>query len=507
MKYFFYLFSAVVLLAAFVSCKGNKDASGPIAVVPNPVSVEYGGRGVKIPSGATMPRLYESVDKKLAAEEYILDTRRGRVKIRGGSDTAVFWGRQTLLQIIAQVRKQGGNRIPGVLIHDKPAFAYRGAHLDCCRHFFTVDEVKGFIDMIALHKINVFHWHLTEDQGWRAEIKQYPRLTEVGSVRAETLVGHYGSKEYDGTPYGGFYTQDEMRDVVAYAAERFVTVIPEIEMPGHASAALASYPELGCRGADYPYKVQTTWGIFPEVFCAGNPETVTFLEKVFDEICDIFPSEYIHIGGDEAPREEWEKCPKCQALMKEKGFTREAELQSYLVTTIEQYLAGKGRKIIGWDEILDGGVSQSATVMSWRGAKGGIAAAKMGNDVVMTPNIYFYLDYYQTSDPQGNEEPLAIGGCLPLRKCYSFDPFDLLADSEKTHIKGIQANIWTEYIATFDKVQHMALPRLAALAEVAWSNGNRTEYDDFVDRIVRSLLPIYDERGYNYAPYAFKDIE
>ena len=374
MKIIFKALLAGLLLALFVSC-GSNDTQADLKIVPNPVSVEYGGRGVKIPADATMPRLYAPIDKQLAPEEYILDARSGKVKIRGGSDAAIFWGQQTLLQIIAQVKKQGGDRIPGVLIKDKPAFAYRGAHLDCCRHFFTVDEVKAFIDLIALHKINVFHWHLTEDQGWRAEIKAYPRLTEVGSVRAETLVGHYGSNQYDGMPYGGYYTQDQMRDVVAYAAERHITVIPEIEMPGHASAALASYPELGCRGAEYPYKVQTTWGVFPEVFCAGNPETVTFLEKVLDEICDIFPSEYIHIGGDEAPREEWEKCPKCQALMKEKGFTREAELQSYLITTVEQYLAEKGRKIIGWDEILDGGVSQSATVMSWRGAKGGIAAA------------------------------------------------------------------------------------------------------------------------------------
>ena len=503
---FFPLLAAVALMVVS-ACGSEPAAPVKLAIVPNPVSVEYGGRGVKIPADATMPRLYAPIDKQLAPEEYILDTRSGKVKIRGGSDAAIFWGQQTLLQIIAQVKKQGGDRIPGVLIHDKPAFAYRGAHLDCCRHFFSVDEVKAFIDMIALHKLNVFHWHLTEDQGWRAEIKAYPRLTEVGSVRAETLVGHYGSNQYDGTPYGGFYTQDQMRDVVAYAAERHITVIPEIEMPGHASAALASYPELGCRGAEYPYKVQTTWGVFPEVFCAGNPETVTFLEKVLDEICDIFPSEYIHIGGDEAPRDEWEKCPKCQALMKEKGFTREAELQSYLITTIEKYLADKGRKIIGWDEILDGGVSQSATVMSWRGAQGGIAAAKMGNDVVMTPNSHFYFDYYQTGDPRGNEEPLGIGGNLPLRKCYTFDPYDQLNENEKAHIKGIQANMWTEYVATFDHVQHMVLPRMAARAEIAWTPDGRTEYDDFVDRIVNGLLPIYTSRGYNYAPYAFKDIE
>ena len=503
MKIRFYSLLACVALVVLTSCGSDEPVSFNLSVVPNPVSVEAGGRGVDLAVADIHKEIRTKIDKQLAPEAYILDTRKGKIVITGGSEAGVFWGRQTLEQLL----KQCTDHLPGVLIRDEPAFAYRGAHLDCSRHFFTVDEVKAFIDLIALHKINVFHWHLTDDQGWRAEIKRYPKLTEVGSVRAETLVGHYGSDKYDGTPYGGFYTQDQMREVVAYAAERFVTVIPEIEMPGHASAALASYPELGCRGADYPYKVQTTWGIFPEVFCAGNPETVTFLEGVLDEICDIFPSEYIHIGGDEAPREEWEKCPKCQALMKEKGYTREAELQSYLITTIEDYLAKKGRKIIGWDEILDGGVSQSATVMSWRGAKGGIAAAKLGNDVVMTPNSHFYFDYYQTGDPKGNGEPLAIGGNLPLSKCYDFDPYDQLNDEEKAHIKGIQANLWTEYISTFDHVQHMELPRIAALAEVAWSLDNRTEYDDFVQRIWKALIPIYVERGYRFADYAFNECE
>ena len=501
MKKILISFLAAAALAGLTACGGGETYPVDLSIVPNPVSMVGCGKGVKNFNEKIV--IKTRTDKNLEPEEYYLDTHKGRVEITAGSPAGIFRGRQTLAQIVAQC----GKDLPGVRIHDKPAFAYRGAHLDCSRHMFTVEEVKEYIDILALHKLNVLHWHLTDDQGWRAEIKRYPKLTEIGSMRAETLVGHYGSNEYDGTPYGGFYTQDEMRDVVAYAAERFITVIPEIEMPGHASAALASYPELGCRGKDYPYKVQTTWGIFPEVFCAGNPETVTFLEGVLDEICDIFPSEYIHIGGDEAPRDEWEKCPKCQALMKEMGFTREAELQSYLITTVEKYLAGKGRKIIGWDEILDGGVSQSATVMSWRGAKGGIAAAKMGNDVVMTPNSYFYFDYYQTGDPKGNGEPMAIGGNLPLRKCYAFDPFDQLNDDEKAHINGIQANLWTEYIATFDHVEHMVLPRLAALAEVAWGPDNRTEYDDFVNRIKTGLLPIYQERGYTYADYAFKGIE
>ena len=498
---------AVVSLLTFTACRENAPAPN-LAIVPNPVSMTGGGKGVLLPAEGE-PAVVTRINRHLAEEEYILDTRRGRVSLTAGSEAGLFRGRQTLLQILTQLRAAGAESIPGLRIQDKPAFAYRGAHLDCCRHIFTIDEIKTYIDILALHKLNVLHWHLTDDQGWRAEIKAYPRLTEVGSMRAETLIGHQRTtqKVYDKTPYGGFYTQDEMREIVAYAAERYITVIPEIEMPGHASAALAAYPELGCRGADYPYQVQREWGIYPEVLCAGNPETVVFLKKVLDEICDIFPSEYIHIGGDEAPRSEWEKCPKCQALMKEKGFEREAELQSYLITTVEEYLAGKGRKIIGWDEILDGGVSQSATVMSWRGPKGGIAAAKLGNDVVMTPNNFYYLDYYQTSNPAANGEPMAIGGCVPLRKCYSFDPFDQLTDEEKSHIKGIQANMWTEYVATFDHIQHMVLPRLAALAEVAWSNTNRTDYDAFVARLSTALLPLYMARGYRYAPYAFEGIE
>ena len=498
------LFAALIFLTG---CRENVPAP-ELAIVPNPVSIKGGGEGALL-SESGEPAVLSRISRRLAAEEYILDTRKGQVELAAGSEAGLFYGRQTLAQIVAQLRAKGENVIPGVRIQDKPAFAYRGAHLDCCRHIFTISEIKTYLDIMALHKLNVFHWHLTDDQGWRAEIKSYPRLTEIGSQRSETVIGHQGnkSKQYDGTPYGGFYTQDEMREIVRYAADRHITVIPEIEMPGHASAALASYPELGCRGAEYPYQVQTRWGIFPEVLCAGNPETVVFLEKVLDEICDIFPSEYIHIGGDEAPRSEWEKCPKCQALMKEKGFTREAELQSYLITTVEQYLAGKGRKIIGWDEILEGGVSKSATVMSWRGAKGGIAAAKLGNDVIMTPNSHFYLDYYQTADPAGNGEPLAIGRHLPLSKCYAFDPYDQLDDAEKAHIKGIQANMWTEYVATFDHVQHMVLPRLAALSEVAWSNANRTSYEEFLQRISTALLPLNAERGYTWAPYAFEGIE
>ena len=318
-------------------------------------------------------------------------------------------------------------------------------------------------------------------------------------------MGYYKtSTEWDETPYGGFYTQEDVKDIVAYAAARQITVIPEIEMPGHAVAALTSYPWLGCTGG--PYEVRQIWGISKETFCLGKESTYEFLEDVLDEVCELFPSEYIHIGGDEAPRDSWKACPLCQAKMKEEGLSSEAELQSYQLRRIESYLNAKGRKVIGWDEILEGGVTPSATIMSWRGPKGGIAAAKQGNDVVMTPNSHFYLDYYQTAGRAENGEPLAIGGNLPLRKCYSFDPFDQLTEEERTHIKGVQANTWCEYIHTMDHVEHMDLPRFAALSEVCWCS-ERGDYDSFLSRVETSLVPLYEYKGYVYAPYAFKGIE
>ena len=457
-----------------------------IVIVPQPVSVEYSGEGVSVASGR--PAVRNIIDPALGTEEYLLDATGSvgdTVYVRAGSDAGLWWAEQTLREILAQ----SPERIPGLKIADRPEFAYRGAHLDCCRHFFSIDDVKRYIDIISLHKINVFHWHLTDDQGWRAEIRRYPRLMEVGSKRGESN-------------YGGYYTQEQMRDIVAYAAERHITVIPEIEMPGHALAALASYPELGCRGKDY--KVTEKWGIFPDVFCIGKEKTFEFLEGVLDEICEIFPGEYIHIGGDEAPRTRWKTCPDCQRRMREEGIETEAGLQGYLLRRIEKYLRDKGRRIIGWDEILDGGVTPSATVMSWRGTKGGIKAAKMGNDVIMSPYTYFYLDYYQTLNPAAEPEGTTYPTYLPLKKCYSFDPFDGLDAEQASHIKGIQANVWAEHMYVFSDVEHMALPRLAALAEVSWSTSRRTSYDDFVRRITKALLPIYNACGYNYADYAFR---
>lgn len=452
-----------------------------------------------------------SLDSALPEEGYTIEVGQNSVEVTAAGLNGVVYAIQSLSQMLPAeffgeaAAKDANWALRCCTIVDAPRFGYRGVLLDCCRHFFDVDQVKKFIDLLALHKMNIFHWHLSEDQGWRIEIKKYPRLTEYGSIRKETKIGHHRSDDgYDGTPYGGFYTQDEIRDIVAYAAERYITVIPEIEMPGHAVAALACYPELGCTGG--PYEVRTTWGISEDVFCIGKEKTFEFLQDVLDEVCELFPSEYIHIGGDEAPRVRWSKCRDCQKRIKAEGLENEAQLQSYLVNRIEKYLNDKGRKIIGWDEILEGGVSQTATVMSWRGPKGGIAAAKLGNDVIMAPNSHFYLDYYQTADPQANGEPLGIGGHLNLEKCYSFDPFDQLDEDTKHHIRGIQANTWTEYIATFDHVLHMDLPRMAALAEVAWSP-EKTSYEDFLARIEKGLLPVYEQRGYPYSTYAFEGLE
>lgn len=461
-------------------------SAAEIVIVPQPVSVEYSGKGVSVNAGR--PIVKKVIDTALAEEEYLLDASGAAgdtVFVKAGSEAGLWWAEMTLREILAQ----SPERVPGVKIADRPEFAYRGAHLDCCRHFFSVDDVKKYVDILSLHKINVFHWHLTDDQGWRVEIRKYPLLTEIGSKRGES-------------GYGGYYTQEQMKEVVAYAAQRHITVIPEIEMPGHALAALAAYPDLGCNGG--PYEVTEEWGVFPDVFCIGKEKTFEFLEGVLDEICEIFPSEYIHIGGDEAPRTRWKTCPDCQRRMKEEGIRTEDGLQGYLVRRIENFLQGKGRRLIGWDEILDGGVTPSATVMSWRGTDGGIKAARMGNDVIMSPTTYFYLDYYQTLNPAAEPEGTTYPTYLPLKKCYSFDPFESLDKEQSAYIKGIQANVWTEHMYTIEDVEHMALPRLAALAEVSWSTSRRTSYSDFVARITKALLPIYKAQGYNYADYVFR---
>jgi hexosaminidase len=377
-------------------------------------------------------------------------------------------------------------RIPCVEIEDIPRFGWRGAHLDVARHFMPKSFIKKFIDLLALHKLNTFHWHLTEDQGWRIEIKRYPRLTEVGAWRKETVVGHYRSVEnpvYDGRPHGGFYTQEDISEIVAYAQERCINVIPEIEMPGHAQAAITAYPELGNTGR--PAEVRTIWGISEEVFNV-NETTIEFLQNVLTEVLELFPSEFIHIGGDECPKRQWRESPDAQARMRELGLADEEELQGYFIRRMDTFLTGRGRRLVGWDEILEGGLAPNATVMSWRGEDGGIAAAKAGHDVVMAPNIYTYLDYYQSEDWE--TEPLAIGGYVPLEKVYHYEPVPAaLSAAEGRHVLGTQGQLWTEYMPDYRQVEYMAFPRLCALAEVAWTPPQHKDYGEFSSRLTAHL--------------------
>lgn len=436
-------------------------------------------------------------------ESYQLKVAGDGITITGPTEAGVFYGIQSLRKSIpAAVNVDIA--LPAVEIKDAPRFAYRGAHFDVGRHFFTVDEVKTYIDMLALHNMNRLHWHLTEDQGWRLEIKKYPKLTEVGSIRKETVIGRNSGK-YDGKPYGGFYTQEQAKDIVAYAAERYITVVPEIDLPGHMQAALTAYPELGCTGG--PYEVWTQWGVSDNVLCAGKDKTLEFIDDVLTEVMEIFPSQYIHVGGDECPKSKWEKCPNCQAriralgLKSDKAHTKEERLQSFVINHAEKFLNDHGRRIIGWDEILEGGLAPNATVMSWRGEAGGIEAAKQKHDVIMTPNTYLYFDYYQTKDV--DDEPLGIGGYVPIDKVYNYEPMPAsLTPEEKQYIKGVQANLWTEYIPTFSHAQYMVLPRWAALSEVQWSNPEKKDYANFLARLPQ-LIKWYDAEGYNYAKHVF----
>ena len=447
-----------------------------------------------------------TIDKTIAnAEGYKLDADAKQIRIAGASAAGVFYGIQTLRKSLPLVNGKASKvSIPAVHIADAPRFAYRGTHLDVSRHFVTADSVRQFIDMLALHNINRFHWHLTDDQGWRIEIKKYPLLTQIGSKRAQTVIGHNSGK-YDGKPYSGFYTQKQIRDIVKYAADRYITIVPEIDLPGHMQAALAAYPDMGCTGG--PYEVWQKWGVSDNVLCAGNNKTLTFIDNVLKEITQLFPSKYIHVGGDECPKTQWQKCPKCQARIKalnleaKDGHSAEERLQSYIITHASNYLKSLGRNTIGWDEILEGGLAEGATVMSWRGESGGIAAAKQHHDVVMTPNSYLYFDYYQSLDKAN--EPLAIGGYLPLETVYSYEPMpkELTAD-EARHIIGVQANIWTEYMPTFKQMQYMALPRLAALSEVQWSQPALKDYTSFTNRLTE-FTHMYDRLGYNYAKHLY----
>ncbi len=533
-----------LLCAAFagmMACSDGKVAKGDYGIIPLPqeVSMINGGSFVLTPSTSIVypegndllkqageflaayikeatgyaPKvvtakgskpIHLSIDKSISNPEgYRLTVTPEGIELAGASEAGVFYGIQTLRKSIPAVAEGMNIELPSVTINDYPRFAYRGMHLDVSRHFFTVDSIKKYIDILALHNMNTFHWHLTDDQGWRIEIKKYPELTKIGSQRKQTVIGH-NTGEYDGKPYGGFYTQDEIRDVIAYAQERFITIIPEIDLPGHQQAALATYPELGCTGG--PYDVWQQWGISDDVICAGNPRSMQFLEDVLSEVIDLFPSEYIHVGGDECPKVRWKTCPKCQARIKAEGIkgdkkhSAEEYLQSSIISQMEKFVESKGRHIIGWDEILEGGLAPNATVMSWRGVDGGIEAAKQHHNVIMTPNTYLYFDYYQSTDTEN--EPMAIGGYLPLERVYSLEPTAGIPDEYKKYVIGVQANLWTEYIPTFSQVEYMVMPRMAALAEVQWTDPSKKEYQSFLPRLVR-MTKLYDRLGYNYAKNIF----
>jgi hexosaminidase len=535
MKYLLFLSVA----ASLVGCSPEPD---PIHVVPKPATIKQGTRTLTVNQDLhivastedekNVASLFQGYLKAVAIEvsvseqrspdktNLLLKTEAGSgkesysllvngdgIEIKASDGAGLFYGAQTFMQLVWP-EKTGVISYPYVEIDDAPRFPYRGLHLDVGRHMFPVEYIKKYIDLMARHKFNRFHWHLTEDQGWRIEIKKYPKLQEVAAYRNQTVIGKASTKNrptdpgrYDKTRYGGFYTQEEVKEVVAYAAERYITVVPEIELPGHALAALTAYPNLGCTGG--PYKVAETWGIFDDVFCAGKEDAFLFLQDVFDEIIPLFPGEYIHVGGDECPKAEWKKCPHCQKRIKTEKLKDEHELQSYFIQRMEKYLNSKGKKIIGWDEILEGGLAPGATVMSWRGEEGGIEAAKQNHDVVMTPTKWCYFDYYQDSL---KSDPLATGLYLPVKQVYSYEPEPPQLNAEEVkHILGVQANVWTEYIKDTDYLEYMVYPRACAMAEVAWSSKEARDYNDFLIRMSTHMKRL-DAWDVNYAKHIVNDI-
>ena len=462
----------------------------------------------KAAAGGDMKGFIFLKDASLGQEEYSIEIQKKSCVVKASGKNGFLYAVQTLKQLTDtdvfsdKINPNQKFIFPVVTIKDKPRFAYRGMHLDCARHFFSVEEVKKYLDIMAVYKLNRLHWHLTEDQGWRIEIKKYPKLTQIGAFRNGTMIGKDFNSN-DGIRYGGYYTQEQVKDVVAYADKLGITVIPEIDLPGHMLGALAAYPEMGCTGG--PYEVWTRWGISDEVLCPGKEAMFTFLEDVFTELMELFPSEYIHIGGDECPKTEWEKCPDCQARIKALGIkgdekhTAEQYLQSYVTARVQKFLNDHGRKIIGWDEVLEGELAPGATVMSWRGVKGGVEASAQGFDVIMTPNTYCYFDYYQSEDK--DNEPLAIGGFLPVDKVYGYEPFDGLDASQQKHILGVQANLWTEYIGTDDYLEYMLLPRMCALSEIQWCKQGDKDFDRFTTSMRNESFKIFDKLGYNYRKY------
>ena len=533
----------MVLLAAFMSFAGAMSADdnrvADYNVIPLPQEVTLTQKGAFVLTGTT-PIVYPEGDEQLkndaqflsdyiadvtalrltttsakvknaitlrlnkkvqSKEGYVITVDKKGVVIEGATAAGVFYGVQTLRKSIPVDKSLTEVTLPGVVLKDAPRFGYRGVMLDCARHYFPVKFVKQFIDLIAMHNMNVFHWHLTDDQGWRIEVKKYPDLAKIGSVREKTVLGH-NSDVFDDTPYGGYYTQEEAREIVKYAADRFITVIPEIDMPGHMIAALAAYPDMGCTGG--PYKVSPIWGIMPDVLCLGNEKTYQFCEDVLSEMMDIFPSEYIHLGGDETPNVRWKECPKCKALMAKENLTP-GKLQGYFTNRIEKFVNSKGRRIIGWDEILDGDINQSATIMSWRGTAPGARGAKMGHDVIMSPSSHVYFDYYQTRQGESQwEEPLLIGGNLPIERTYSLEPVPEGADAETaSHIIGVQGNLWTEYIAGPSLAEYQVLPRMGALSEVQWRPQGQKDFENYKMRQTK-MLKLYDAYGLVYAKHMWK---
>lgn len=499
----------VFMLNHTVHIRSNDEARSCVEILRAALRASTGLELSDAPEtpGAHMPLIEIKVDQALTMlgpEGYRLIVAPHRISMHSSTQAGLFYAMQTLRQLLP-ANTFGSQRVAEhewsiacLEIEDQPRFAWRGAMLDVCRHFRSLDELKRFIDLLALHKLNRLHLHLTDDQGWRIEIKKYPRLTEVGGWRKETLVGHFFSKQparYDGTPHGGFYTQDQLRELVAYAAARQVTIVPEIEMPGHGQAAIAAYPELGNTGQQI--EVCTTWGVIEHIYNAEEA-TILFLQDVLTEVMGIFPSEYIHIGGDEAPKAQWQQSEPMQRRIRELGLTDEDALQSYFVGRMDTFLHEHGRKLVGWDEILEGGLAPHATVMAWRGSDGGIAAARQGHDVVMAPNHSTYFDYYQTSNI--DKEPLAIGGCVPLEHVYHFNPIPKqLSEEQGQRVLGTQGQLWSEYMPTYAQVEYMAFPRLCALAEVAWTPQQQRDYVDFHKRLEAHVQRL-DALGVGYRP-------
>lgn len=494
---------STVLCASFRNSPEIKELAYHIAkFISTPVGEIQLSRN--IPSNQGYIALDIDEKNNFDTEGYELSITQRGIKISSSTVMGAFWAFQTLRQLMPpvvemQVPLVGAQiAVPCVTIIDAPRFAYRGLHLDVSRHMFSVEFIKKYIDLMAFYKLNTFHWHLTDDQGWRIEIKKYPKLQELSAFRRQTLVGSGRSypHKFDGKSYGGYYTQEEVKDVIEYARQRHINIIPEIELPGHSLAVLAAYPELGC--AKGPYETGTRWGIIDDVYCPGNEETFIFLENVLQEVMDLFPSKYIHIGGDEVEKTRWQACAQCQDRIKNEGLHDELELQSFVIKRIERFVNKHGRTIIGWDEILEGGLADNAIIMSWRETEGALEAAHHNNRVIMTPNEYLYFDFYQSKSPN---EPLAIGGFLPLEKVYSFEPIPSALDQSKSSlILGAQANVWTEYIATSQQVEYMAFPRTLALAEVVWTQPSNKNYDNFIERLDDHIEHLRALNVY-YAPY------